>query len=163
VINLSLSTTKRDWALPFHEICDHAYFKGCFVVTSANNNPVVSFPSFYSSVASVACNVASDPFEFWVNPDPPAEFLAPGIDLEVAWRGSGTMRVTGNSFAAPHISGIAALMRSKHPGLRPFEIKAALRATAANVPTCEATPVSRPAGVSARARSAIMPTIGPRP
>ena len=28
VINLSLGTGKRDWALPFYEICDKAYFRG---------------------------------------------------------------------------------------------------------------------------------------
>jgi subtilisin family serine protease len=167
VINLSLTTAKRDWALPFYEVCDRAYFRGCFVVTSANNFPVVSFPSLYSSVASVACNVATDPFEFHVNPDPPVEFLAPGIDIEVAWRGSLTMRATGNSFAAPHISGIAALICGKHPGLRPPEIKSVLLATAANAPmsgasgsrgTLDSVPRD---GVSARARSAIMPAVVP--
>lgn len=140
VINLSLSTTKRDQALAFYELCDRAYFERCFVVTSANNSPVVSFPSLYSSVASVACNLATDRFEFYVNPDPPTELLAPGIDLEVPWRGGGTMRATGNSLAAPHISGIAALIRSKHPGMRPFEVKSALWATAAE-------PSARSAGV----------------
>jgi subtilisin len=166
VINLSLSTTKRDWALPFYEVCDHAYFHRCFVVTSANNNPIVSFPSLYSSVASVASNLAADPFEFYANPDPPTEFLAPGIDIKVAWRGGTTFQATGNSFAAPHISGIAALILSKHPGLRPFELKSALWATAANFRGGE---LGRKTGgveegprsnVSARARSAIMPAIG---
>ena len=133
VINLSLTTCRRDWALAFYELCDKAYFRGCFVVTAANNLPVVSFPSLFSSVASVACNVAKDPFEFHFNPDPPTEFLAPGIDLTVLWRGGQTVQGTGNSLAAPHISGIAALIRGKHPGLRPFEIKSVLRATAANV------------------------------
>ncbi len=37
VINLSLGTTRRDWALPFYELCDEAYFHNCFVVTAANN------------------------------------------------------------------------------------------------------------------------------
>jgi subtilisin len=162
VINLSLSTTKHDWALPFYEICDQAYFKRCFVVAAANNHPIRSFPSLYSSVASVACNDAKDRFEFYLNPDPPTEFLAPGIDLTVAWRGGTTMRVTGNSFAAPHISGIAALICSKHPGLRPFEIKSVLCATAANVVPgaggIEGRDRPRPSA-SPRAVSAIMPAV----
>ncbi len=41
--------------------------------------------------------------------------------------------ITGNSFAAPHIAAFAALVKSKHPDLRPFQIKAALWATSANV------------------------------
>lgn len=133
VINLSLGTKLRDWALPFHELCDEAYFGGSLVVTAANNIRSASYPSLYASVTSVACNHATDPFRFHANPEPPTEFLARGLDVEVAWKGGGYARVTGNSFAAPHIAGIAALVRSKHPALRPFQVKAVLWATAANV------------------------------
>jgi subtilisin family serine protease len=37
---------------------------------------------------------------------------------------------TGNSFAAPHIAGLAALIRGRHPGATPFEVKTILAATA---------------------------------
>ena len=159
VINLSLGTGKRDWALPFHELCDRAYFRGSFVVTAANNIAAASFPSLYSSVTSVAASVARDPFAFHANPTPPTEFLAPGIDVEVGWRGGGSRRVTGNSYAAPHIAGVAALIRSKHPELRPFQLKSALWATAANVRAGAPTPAGAPLGesplASARTSSAI--------
>jgi subtilisin family serine protease len=133
VINLSLGTSRRDWALAFYEVCDQAYFRGSLVVTAANNVTRPSFPSLYASVVSVACNLTTDPFRFHFNPEPPTEFLARGIDVDVAWREGGRMRSTGNSYAAPHLSGIAALVRSKHPDLRPFQVKAVLWATAANV------------------------------
>ena len=42
------------------------------------------------------------------------------------------MTVTGNSFAAPHIAGLAARIRAAHPGITPFEIKTLLAATADN-------------------------------
>lgn len=160
VINLSLGTGKRDWALPFHELCDRAYFHDCYVVTAANNVAEQSFPSLYAAVTSVACNVGHDPFEFHANPQPPTEFLAPGIDVEVAWRGGGSRRVTGNSYAAPHVAGIAALIRSKHPELRPFQVKAVLWATAANVRAGAALPATtqraaEAPAVSARSASAI--------
>ena len=165
VINLSLGTPKRDWALPFYEICDKAYFSGSFVVTAANNNPVVSFPSLFGAVTSVACNLATDPFEFHFNPDPPTEFLARGIDVDLAWRGGTTIRASGNYFAAPHISGIAALIRSKHPAMRPFQVKTALWSTAANLPPDKAIVAAglsgvrqRPAG-SGRALSAARPVL----
>jgi subtilisin family serine protease len=133
VINLSLGASKRDWALPFYEVCDEAYFANSLVVTAANNAPRTSFPSMYASVISVACNLTKDPMRFHFNPDPPTEFLARGIDVEVAWKGGGHMQGTGNSYAAPHVAGIAALIRSKHPELRPFQVKTVLWATAANV------------------------------
>jgi subtilisin len=133
VVNLSLGTRRRDWALAFYEVCDHAYFTGSFVVTAANNIMRPSFPSLYSSVTSVACNLSADPWRFHYNPDPPTEFLARGVDVEVAWKDGSTMRSTGNSYAAPHIAGLAALILSKHPELRPFQLKAVLAATAVNV------------------------------
>jgi len=160
VINLSLGTNRREWALPFYEICDEAYFKGCLVVTAANNVMRASYPSLYGSVASVACNLSADPFRFHYNPAPPTEFLARGIDVELLWREGTTVRGTGNSYAAPHISGIAALIRSKHPELRPFQVKTALWATAANVreaprPAGRLSQVMRPATTSVRATSAL--------
>jgi subtilisin family serine protease len=133
VVNLSLGTRKRDWALAFHEVCDRAYFRGTVVVTAANNVARVSFPSLFASVTSVACNLTDDPRRFHFNPEPPTEFLARGIDVPVLWRGGGTSTATGNSYAAPHIAGLAALVRSKHPDLRPFQVKTVLWAVAANV------------------------------
>jgi len=160
IINLSLGTTRRDWALPFYEVCDEAYFRGSLVVTAANNVTRASFPSLYASVVSVACNLATDPMRFHFNPEPPTEFLARGIDVDLAWRDGGRMRGTGNSYAAPHIAGIAALIRSKHPELRPFQVKAVLWATAANVqeaprPAGRLTNVLRSATTSIRATTAL--------
>jgi subtilisin len=167
VINLSLGTTRRDWALPFHEICDQAYFRGCLIVTAANNYQAVSFPSLFSAVASVACNLATDPFEFHVNPQPPTEFLARGIEVDVPWMDGATITVTGNSFAAAHLSGIAALIRSKHPGMRPFQVKTTLWGTASNVAVGHHADAHLLGGKhqsaisSSRALSAIHPIIRP--
>ena len=160
VINLSLGTTRRDWALAFYEVCDQAYFRGSLVVTAANNVTRASFPSLYASVVSVACNLSTDPFRFHYNPEPPTEFLATGIDVDLAWRGGGRMTGTGNSYAAPHVAGIAALIRSKHPELRPFQVKTVLWATAANVQEAprlagRLSRVVRPGTASIRATSAL--------
>jgi subtilisin family serine protease len=136
VVNLSLGTTKKDYFSLFHELVDAAYFKGVVLVTAANNMPVVSFPSLYSAVISVACCDGlrlDDPTDFYCNPAPPVEFGAPGIDLKVAWAGGDYLTATGNSFAAPHITGLVARLRGKHPGLTPFEVKTVLRAVARNV------------------------------
>ena len=133
VINLSLGTRKRDWALAFHDVCDKAYFGGSLIVTAANNVRRVSYPSLFSSVVSVACNTATDPLRFHFNPDPPTEFLARGVSIEVPWLEHDTIVTTGNSFAAPHIAALATLIISKHPDLRPFQVKTVLWATAANV------------------------------
>jgi subtilisin family serine protease len=133
VVNLSLGTTKQDFFGIFHDLVDRAYFRGTFLVTAANNMPAVSYPSLYAAVTSVACHDGHDPYEYYCNPDPPVEFLAPGINVRVAWFGGGELTVTGNSFSAPHITGLAAKILGKHPGLTPYQLKTVLQATARNV------------------------------
>lgn len=131
--NLSLGTTKRDFFALFHELADAAYFTNLILVTAANNMPVVSFPSLYASVVSVASQLDQDPYRFSYNPEPPVEFGAPGIDVRVPWLQGGWITATGNSYAAPHVTGLVCRILGKHPGLTPYQMKTVLRATAYNV------------------------------
>lgn len=135
VVNMSLSTGKRAWYEQLHELADIAYFKGVSLVCAANNVPGPTYPSEFSSVISCASMVTDDPWTIACNPHPPVEFAARGIDVEVAWSGGGTCKVTGNSFATPHVAGLVALVKSKHPGLSSFQVKTVLQALAVNVPT----------------------------
>lgn len=133
VINLSLGTTKRDFYAVLHELADTAYFKRIILVAAANNLAVASYPSLYASVISVACQDDPDPEHYGYNPHPPVEFSAPGIDVRVAWRGGSYVRGTGNSYAAPHITGLIARMLEVWPDLTPFQVKTILRANAWNL------------------------------
>ena len=133
VINLSLSMSKASFVERLRELADQAYFHNSLIVAAAHNMPVVSYPWRFPAVVSVGSHSGSDPLEFYANPAPPVEFLACGVEVELAWLEHATIRATGNSFATPHIAGIAARILSKHPGLTPFEVKSLLRATASNV------------------------------
>ena len=133
VVNLSLSTSVEEYFGLFHDLADQAYFKNVNLVSAVNNLPAPSYPSLYSSVISVAAHDGHDPFIYYYNPAPPVEFGAPGIDVEVAWNKKQYVVSTGNSFAAPHIAGIVALIRAKHPELTPFQVKTVLLACAANM------------------------------
>ena len=133
VINMSLSTTKRELGDHLHELTDTAYFRRTVLVAAAHNMPVESFPWRFSSVISVGSHEETDPLLYYANPDPPVEFFARGVDVEVAWLGGGTIRASGNSFATPCISGIVSLILSKHPGLTPFQLKTVLHLTSQNV------------------------------
>jgi len=133
VINMSLSTTKRQFAGLLHELADTAYFKRTVLVASAHNMPVESFPWRFSSVISVGSHEEPDPLTFFYNPSPPVEFFARGVGVEIAWLGGGKILSTGNSFATPHMSGICALIMSKHPELTPFQLKSVLYLIANNV------------------------------
>lgn len=132
VINMSLSTTKKRFAETLHDLADGAYFRRTVLVAAAHNMPVESFPWRFSSVISVGSHEEDDPWTWYANPSPPVEFFARGIDIDVAWSGGGTIRATGNSFAAPHVAALAALILAKHPELTPPQLKSLLYLTASN-------------------------------
>ena len=133
VVNLSLSSRSDAFFGPLHELADEAYFRNVLLVSAANNLVGRELP-----VAVRGGRVGRGPrrcrrAEAWFyNPAPPVEFGAYGLNVDVAWRGGTRMTVTGNSFAAPHIAGLAARIRAAHPGITPFEAKAILAATADN-------------------------------
>ena len=133
VINMSLSTTKKPFASVLHELADSAYFKRTVLVASAHNMPVESYPWRFSSVISVGSHEEEDPMAFFANPNPPVEFFGRGVNVEVPWLGGRSLKVSGNSFATPHLSAICALIMSKHPDLTPFQLKSVLYLTATNV------------------------------
>jgi subtilisin family serine protease len=132
VVNLSLSTGKDEMFGLFHQVADEAAHAGVVLVCAMNNIFSPTFPSQFSSVISVAACDGDDPFRLLANPTPPADFGAPGLDVEVAWLNGGHIVTTGNSFAAPHVTGLVARMLSKHPHLTPYQVKAVLRAVAGN-------------------------------
>lgn len=132
VVNLSLSTGREDYFGLFHQIADEAAFAGVILVCAINNVPAETYPAQFSSVISVAAHDGRDPFSLEANPAPPVDFGAPGIDIEVPWQSGSTIVSTGNSFAAPHVTGLVTRLLSKHPHLTPYEVKTVLRAVASN-------------------------------
>jgi subtilisin len=141
VVNLSLSTSRREHFGLFHELADDAYFRRVLLVCAVNNSPAESYPSLYSSVCSVAARPETGA-GFSYNPEPPVEFGAAGVDVDVAWLDGGSITATGNSFAAPVIAGYAARILGKHPGLTPFQVKTVLQATADNAGPAQDAPGS---------------------
>jgi subtilisin len=132
VLSLSLSSKSEALFPVFHDLVDRAYFRGIPLVSAANNVQAASYPSLFSTVFSVAAHGEPDPWCLYYNPSPPVEFGAWGVDVPMAWKDGGSTVATGNSFAAPHVAAMVALILAKHPGLAPFEIKAVLAAVADN-------------------------------
>lgn len=63
---------------------------------------------------------------FAVKPD----VMAPGVDITSLAPSSGTTVLSGTSMAAPHVTGVAALLKSLNPSLTPADIKSAIVTTA---------------------------------
>jgi subtilisin family serine protease len=54
------------------------------------------------------------------------EFVAPGQDLRVAWKGGDYRVMSGSSFAAPHVTAIVARLREMRPEWNACQVKSAL-------------------------------------
>jgi subtilisin len=132
VVNMSLSSKSDAMFAALHHVADEAFFAGSVLVCAANNAPGPTYPTQFASVVSVAARAADDPFSLAYNDRPPVEFAARGVDVDVAWSGGASTVATGNSFATPHVAAMAALIRSAHPGLTPFQVKAVLHAISEN-------------------------------
>lgn len=133
VINLSMSTASDRWAETFWDLVDFATYRRVMLVSAMNNERKRTLPSELSGVFSVACAPGHDREQVWRNPHGPAEWGAAGIDVDVAWLGGGSIRATGNSFAAPVVAGHLARIVAAHPGISPWQAKSVLAELAVNV------------------------------
>ena len=59
--------------------------------------------------------------------------MAADTDVRVPWLNGDWITATGNSYATPHIAGIAAKILGKHPALTVSQMKVILRGLAANM------------------------------
>ena len=133
VVNLSLSSRSDALFGPLHELADEAYFRNVLLVVRGEQRVGGELPvAVRVRRLGGGARRRRTPDAWFYNPEPPVEFGAYGLNVDVAWRGGTRMVVTGNSFAAPHIAGYAARIRAAHPGITPFEVKAILAATADN-------------------------------
>jgi subtilisin family serine protease len=132
VVNLSLSTSNDAYFERFHDLVDRAAHAGVVVVSAMANERKATYPSSFAGVLSVAATEGRDREALRRNPRPPAEWGAPGIDVDVAWLDGTTLKVTGNSFAAPVVAGHAARILGAHPGLAPWQVKTVLAALVEN-------------------------------
>ena len=133
LVNVSLSTRRELFKERLHDLADQAYYNGVTLVSAAHNSPVDSYPWRFPSVISVGAHAVSDPVHVESNPAPPVDFFAHGVDVAVPWLGGAARRVSGNSFAAPHITGLCARILERHPGFRTAQLRHVLTATADNI------------------------------
>lgn len=124
---------------------------GITVISSSGNSGEghIGFPSAYEPVISVGAtdsyrnvpsfssggtynldeyNVTKDQSS-WEDPQVNPYIVAPGDSVWSAsyWDEDGLTRMTGTSMAAPHVSGIVALMQANNPSLTPAQIEYVLR------------------------------------
>jgi subtilisin family serine protease len=100
----------------------------------------VGSPGNASAAITVGASDLSDNLAIFSSGGPTAtsllikpEVLAPGVDISSANLGGGAIVHSGTSMAAPHVAGVAALLKSIHPDWSPADIKSAIVDTAEDV------------------------------
>ena len=129
VINLSLGVVESKLAqLPrrqqFLRAIEDAYFKDVLVVAAAHNDHpwTRSYPALFAPpLVSVDKRIFAEPTQFAYRPYEQIEFQAHGRGYLGPFANE-----PATSWAAPHLSALAARLLSLEPGLKPFEIKTLL-------------------------------------
>jgi subtilisin len=132
ILNCSFGCGRDDQVLLYKDWIDEAYNLGRHIVASCNNENFLKreWPGHFPSVTTVSFTNCADAEDFFCRLGQLVEFAARGQDIEVAWTGGGRKKVTGSSFAAPHISALLARLLSGCPTLTPLQAKSLLHTLA---------------------------------
>jgi subtilisin family serine protease len=132
VLNMSLALAMK-FVPRLTPLCDAAYRKGTIIVASRRNSPLGDDEGYPASL--IPCigvdNAGRGPAPVWSYQTEVIEYTAHGEDVATAAAGGGYTTMSGASFATPIVAGFVCLLLGAYPGLRPFEVKAILKALAA--------------------------------
>ncbi|WP_108804426.1 S8 family peptidase [Aquimarina sp. Aq107] len=112
-----------------------AYNAGVFIVCAAGNSGAgaISYPASNVNAFSVAATTNADVKAGFSQFGPNLDLAAPGVGIRSTQNGNVYADSDGTSFAAPAVSGVAALMLSVDPTLSNQEIEDILKCTADKV------------------------------
>lgn len=112
VVNMSFGTSSD--VQSFHDAIVAAYNAGLVLVAAAGNSgpgdDTVLYPARYPEVIAVSATDKSDAVPYWSSRGPEVELAAPGVDVYSTYKGGGYATLSGTSMAAPHVTGVAALV-----------------------------------------------------
>ena len=125
---------------PQSQAVDNAVSVGVVVCVAAGNNgswQSVGSPGTAASAITVGAideqgalatfsSRGPVPTAYTLKPD----VVAPGVNVRSARLGGGTLSLDGTSMAAPHVAGVAALLRAIHPEWTADQVKSAITSTA---------------------------------
>ncbi len=133
IINLSIYA-KIEPPTIVRQALHRAAQENVFIVGIAGNDGArVGYFGRYPEVFTVsAVDQEGQPASF-SNWGPEVDLTAPGVHVLSSYPGGSVRTGSGTSFAAPHVSGTAALMLSLNPELSPSELRSMLQSTAADV------------------------------
>lgn len=105
IINMSFGMNNDSPLL--HQVINEAYNHNIIMIASAGNSGNIQYPANYDEVISVgSVDSNGDKSDFSAN----AELMAPGEKIISEGYFSGYTALTGTSFSAPHVTGVASVL-----------------------------------------------------
>lgn len=115
IVSMSFGNSVYSQAL--QDAVDKVYNSGILLVASAGNTGgFILYPAAYDSVIAVSATDASDQYASFSSNGPKIELAAPGVGIYSTIVGGGYDYRDGTSSAAPHVTGVAALIYSTNFG-----------------------------------------------
>jgi thermitase len=101
------------------------------VLAAAGNdgNSTLEYPAAYAEVVSVAATDARDAHASFSNTNADVEVAAPGVNILSSYNNGGYRVLSGTSMATPHASGVAAVIRTRHPTFTAAQARSKLDAS----------------------------------
>ena len=128
--------------------------------SSYNNDTYPQYPAGYATLnmISVAATDNRDALAYFSNYGPASVHLgAPGVSVLSTVRNNSYASFSGTSMAAPHVSGVAALVLAKTPGLTTAQVKSAILNNTDPIPSLAGKTVTGGRLNAARALGAALP------
>jgi subtilisin family serine protease len=115
VINLSLGGDS--YSSTMNAAVQYAAGRDCVVVAAAGNGGVngVIYPAAFDNVIAVGATASSDALASFSNYGAKLDVTAPGVSIYSSILGGSYGGMSGTSMASPHVAGVVALIRAKHP------------------------------------------------
>jgi serine protease len=137
VINMSLGGYFNSPIL--EDAVKKAIDAGITVVAAAGNEStdMYAIPASYEGVISVGATDSQNRLANFSNYGPSVDIVAPGVDVYSTvydpTKGASFAELSGTSMASPVVAGVASLILSKYPNLKPYEVEAILEKTATDL------------------------------
>jgi subtilisin family serine protease len=133
---ISMSIGWHSSTITLRAACSSAYrvHRKILVAASGNKWPYsIDYPARYPTVIAVGAIDQNRERCWFSNYGRQLELVAPGVDIISTWRGNRYLTGDGTSAACPHVSGVAALVKSAHPSWSNIRIRQKLKNTAIDI------------------------------